>query len=179
MAPHLTPIICNLIIHLSSAHARSASHALHGEPPHSGGNSGGGIRKAVAFPCGNAAPCARLRRARVGFFVKSNLVDLAGIEPATRQCECRVMPLYYKPLRETEYLTNTRSSNAIRVLIFCLALIIFYSAGKFILNRLNSSEFETTETELSAIAAEANIGLMNVWVEGYKTPIATGTSRAL
>ena len=24
-------------------------------------------------------------------------VDLPGIEPGTRQCECRVMPLYYKP----------------------------------------------------------------------------------
>jgi site-specific DNA recombinase len=27
----------------------------------------------------------------------SSRVDLPGIEPGTRQCECRVMPLYYKP----------------------------------------------------------------------------------
>ena len=39
----------------------SGGHRL--EPPHSGGNSGGGIRKAVAFPCGNATPCAAPPRA--------------------------------------------------------------------------------------------------------------------
>ena len=34
------------------------------------------------------------------FAVQSSTdVDLPGIEPGTRQCECRVMPLYYKPER--------------------------------------------------------------------------------
>ena len=61
-----------------SAHARSASQMEFGEPPHSGGDSHGGIQNAVAFPCGNATPCARLRRARVAFFVKSNLVEIVS-----------------------------------------------------------------------------------------------------
>ena len=50
------------------------------EPPHRGGNSGGGIRKAVAFPCGNATPSARRSRVKS---VKSNVVELRGIEPLT------------------------------------------------------------------------------------------------
>src|SRR3989344_8893938 len=41
---------------------------------------------------------ARPSPARVGFFVKSNLVDLARIGLAPRQCECRVIPLYYRPV---------------------------------------------------------------------------------
>ena len=38
----------------------------------------------MAFPCGNATPCAPLRRARVAFFVKSNLVDHARIDRFTQ-----------------------------------------------------------------------------------------------
>jgi len=40
-----------------------------GEPPHSGGNAGGGIRKAVAFPCGNAPPM-RAAKPRGGLFLR-------------------------------------------------------------------------------------------------------------
>lgn len=28
---------------------------------------------------------------------RSQMVDLGGIEPPPRQCECRVIPLYYRP----------------------------------------------------------------------------------
>ena len=27
-----------------------------------------------------------------------NFMDLPGVEPGTRQCECRVIPLYYRPV---------------------------------------------------------------------------------
>ena len=35
------------------------------------------------------------RRRRAG---KSSMVDLGGIEPPSPQCECGVLPLYYRPL---------------------------------------------------------------------------------
>ncbi len=45
--------------------------------------------------------------------------------------------------------------------------------------RLRRKAFEITETELSVIAALAQIGLIRVPVNGYSTPAATGTPTAL
>ena len=63
-------------VYFASAHARSASQALLGEPPHSGGESHGGIQNAVEFPCGNSTPCPRLRRGRIQFGTKFNWVEV-------------------------------------------------------------------------------------------------------
>ena len=49
---------------------------LHGEPPHSGGESHGGIQNAVEFPCGNSTPCPRRRRGRIQFRTKFNWVEI-------------------------------------------------------------------------------------------------------
>ena len=88
-------------VYFASAHARSASQAMLGEPPHSGGESHGGIQNAVAFPCGNARPCARLRRARV---VKSNRVEIVpeNQNPLSQQSNLTShvpRALYCKPTR--------------------------------------------------------------------------------
>ncbi len=40
----------------------------------------------------------------------SHDVDLGGIGPPTRQCECRVIPLYYRPLQTEEYTTRADAS---------------------------------------------------------------------
>ena len=44
----------------------------------------------------------------------------------------------------------------------------------YILYFLSSNELETTDIELSAIAAEAKMGLSKMPKFGYKIPIATG-----
>jgi hypothetical protein len=43
-----------------------------------------------------------------------SIVDLRGVEPRTRQCECRVIPLYYRPVRERHEYTTSFLSNAPR-----------------------------------------------------------------
>ena len=40
----------------------------------------------------------KLRPERGETFLKFVIVDPRGIEPLTRQCECRVIPLYYGPI---------------------------------------------------------------------------------
>ena len=45
--------------------------------------------------------------------------------------------------------------------------------------RLRRNAFAITETELSVIAALAQMGLMSTPISGYNTPAATGTPRAL
>ena len=47
------------------------------------------------------------RKEEMSFMIRG-WVDLPGIEPGTRQCECRVMPLYYKPDRRN--ITDGKSS---------------------------------------------------------------------
>ena len=48
---------------------------------------------------------------------KQYLVDLDGIEPSSPQCECGVLPLYYKPRKGTgrmyRYTTYVFKSNQI------------------------------------------------------------------
>jgi len=46
-------------------------------------------------------------------------------------------------------------------------------------NLLNLKEFETTETEENAIAAEAIIGLSRIPKKGYSTPAAIGIPNTL
>ena len=40
----------------------------------------------------------------------SDYVDLGGIGPPTRQCECRVIPLYYRPLQAEGYFIEANTS---------------------------------------------------------------------
>jgi hypothetical protein len=54
-----------------------------------GGDTGGGIRKAAEFPCGNSTRSARRRRAKS---VKSNLVEPRGFEPLTSAVRLRRSP---------------------------------------------------------------------------------------
>jgi hypothetical protein len=58
------------------------------------------------------------------------------------------------------------------------ALSAVYAAGHSDM-RLRRKAFEITDTELSVIAALAQIGLIRVPVNGYSAPAATGTPTAL
>src|SRR3989344_2578639 len=71
--------------------------ALLGEPPRSGGNTLGGIQNALAGLGRNISPSPRLWRGRGQSFFKFRIVDPGRIELPTRQCECRIMPLYDGP----------------------------------------------------------------------------------
>lgn len=45
--------------------------------------------------------------------------------------------------------------------------------------RFKRREFKTTDNELNAMAAAANIGLKRIAKNGYKTPAATGIRTVL
>src|SRR3989338_1472723 len=64
------------------------------EPPTFGGNAFGGFQNPLEFLGGNQC---RGAKPRGNFFGKSNLVDPGRIGLPPRQCECRVIPLYYRP----------------------------------------------------------------------------------
>ena len=127
-------------VYFASAHARSASHALHGEPPRSGGDSHGGIQNAVAFPCGNATPLPRLWRGRM---VKSNRVEIVpqssdpfqtesdlNLAHAPRALYC--IPTRYAPIAlKTLESRHARSTAHCRPLPLPLVSILIFSRGEF------------------------------------------------
>ena len=53
------------------------------------------------------------------------------------------------------------------------------AGGRRTLNRRRRSEFDTTDTELAAIAAEAIMGLRRMPNSGYRAPAATGMPMTL
>ncbi len=57
----------------------------------------------LEFPCRFAQRGAKHRGK---FFFKFTLVDLRGIEPRLQQCECCVMPFYYRPVKSYNYRNN-------------------------------------------------------------------------
>src|SRR3989344_3137032 len=54
------------------------------------------------------------------------LVDPPGIEPGPRQCECRVMPLYYGPILRPQVCVR----GAARMFPFCIKILRFLSTKR-------------------------------------------------
>ena len=77
----------------------------------------------------------------------STVVDLRGVEPRTRQCECRVIPLYYRPVRAilSQHLVGPPgidSGRTLRVLGQKCCFALFRAAG----NRTRSTSTPWTRT---------------------------------